>query len=182
MTVGRSILSTRNTYRAFRNVGETAGRMMLTTNGGGIDDYSRAISGLKLPEDLNRMTEISDHYGYFTSPRPRRRTPEHRRNLRADSETSMVTEPAAFEALTKPPSQEAPSHTVIVPASVGLPRRFSIDSFISLAGGRSLEVTNHRERTTPRGLMSRGACISMLHPRLLVYGTTIRARQKVSPS
>jgi len=139
MTVGRSILSTRNTYRAFRNVGETAGRMMLTTNGGGIDDYSRAISGLKLPEDLNRMTEISDHYGYFTSPRPRRRTPEHRRNLRADSETSMVTEPAAFEALTKPPSQEAPSHTVIVPASVGLPRRFSIDSFISLAGGRSLE-------------------------------------------
>ena len=68
MTVGRSILSTRNTYRAFRNVGETAGRMMLTTNGGGIDDYSRAISGLKLPEDLNRMTEISDHYGYFYSP------------------------------------------------------------------------------------------------------------------
>ncbi|RXH53916.1 hypothetical protein [Granulicella sibirica] len=45
--------------------------MMLTTNGGGIDDYSRAISGLKLPEDLKRMTEISDHYGYFYFPSPK---------------------------------------------------------------------------------------------------------------
>ena len=42
--------------------------MMLTTNGGGIDDYFRAISGLKVPEDLERLTEISNYYGYFYLP------------------------------------------------------------------------------------------------------------------
>jgi quercetin dioxygenase-like cupin family protein len=68
MLVGRSVLSIRNTYHAFRNVGETSGRMMLTTNGGGIDDYFRAISGLKLPQDLDRLTEISNHYGYLYLP------------------------------------------------------------------------------------------------------------------
>ena len=68
MAVGRSVLSTRNTYHAFRNVGQTPGRMMLTTNGGGIDDYFRAISGLKVPQDIDRLTEISNHYGYLYFP------------------------------------------------------------------------------------------------------------------
>ena len=68
MTKGRSVFSPRNTYHGFRNVGQAPGRMMLTTNGGGIDDYFRAISGLKLPQDMERFTEISDHYGYFYLP------------------------------------------------------------------------------------------------------------------
>ena len=68
MMVGRSILSLRNTYHAFRNVGQSSGRMMLTTNGGGIDDYFRAISGLKVPQDIERLTEISNHYGYYYLP------------------------------------------------------------------------------------------------------------------
>jgi Zn-finger domain-containing protein len=42
--------------------------MMLTTNGGGIDDYFRAISGLKLPQDSERLTEISNYYSYFYLP------------------------------------------------------------------------------------------------------------------
>ena len=70
MTAGRSILSPRNTFHAFRNVGQAPGRMMLTTIGGGIDDYFRAISGLKLPEDIERLTEISNYYGYFYLPPP----------------------------------------------------------------------------------------------------------------
>jgi quercetin dioxygenase-like cupin family protein len=68
MVSGRSVLSPRNTYHAFRNVGSSPGRMMLTTNGGGIDDYFRAISGLKVPQDMDRLTEISTHYGYLYLP------------------------------------------------------------------------------------------------------------------
>ncbi|WP_446743428.1 cupin domain-containing protein [Silvibacterium acidisoli] len=68
MTVGMPVLSKRDTFHAFRNVGATDGRMMLTTNGGGIDDYFRAISGLQLPRDIEKLTEISDHYGYLYLP------------------------------------------------------------------------------------------------------------------
>ena len=68
MVPGRSLLSPRNTYHAFRNVGQVPGRMMLTTIGGGIDDYFRAISGLKIPQDVERLTDISNHYGYFYLP------------------------------------------------------------------------------------------------------------------
>lgn len=68
MVVGRPLISIRNTYHAFRNVGQAPGRMMLTTNGGGIDDYFRAISELKVPQDIDRLTEISNHFGYFYLP------------------------------------------------------------------------------------------------------------------
>lgn len=70
LVVGRAVLSPRNTFHAFRNVGQTPGRIMLTTNGGGIDDYFRAISGLKVPQDIERLTEISNHYGYLYLPPP----------------------------------------------------------------------------------------------------------------
>jgi quercetin dioxygenase-like cupin family protein len=70
MSIGRSVLSVRNTYHAFRNIGKAPGRMMLTTNGGGIDDYFRAIRGLKLPKDIDCLKEISDHYGYLYLPPP----------------------------------------------------------------------------------------------------------------
>ncbi|WP_277751221.1 cupin domain-containing protein [Granulicella sibirica] len=68
MVNGRAILSSRNTYHAFRNVGSAPGHMMLATIGGGIDDYFRAISGLTLPQDKERLTEISDHCGYHYLP------------------------------------------------------------------------------------------------------------------
>jgi quercetin dioxygenase-like cupin family protein len=68
MEISRSILSLRGTYHAFRNVGQTPARMMLMTNNGGIDDYFRAISSLKLPDDIDRLTEISKHYGYSYLP------------------------------------------------------------------------------------------------------------------
>ena len=64
MATGVSVLSPRNTYHAFRNVGESAAKMMLMTNGGGIDDYFRAISSLTLPDDLESFQNISARYGY----------------------------------------------------------------------------------------------------------------------
>ena len=70
METGRPVLSLRDTFHAFRNVGQTTGRIMLTTNGGGIDDYFRAIAGMKLPDDLERLNEISMHYGYIYQPPP----------------------------------------------------------------------------------------------------------------
>jgi mannose-6-phosphate isomerase-like protein (cupin superfamily) len=68
MTVGLPVLSPRGTYHAFRNAGETPGRIMAITNGGGIDEYFRAISGLEVPKDIDRLNEISAHFGYFFLP------------------------------------------------------------------------------------------------------------------
>lgn len=68
MEAGVSVVSIRGTYHAFRNVGSSPGRMMFTTNGGGIDEYFRAISTLRLPEDIEKLDEISRHYGYEFLP------------------------------------------------------------------------------------------------------------------
>lgn len=64
MEVGASRFSPRDTFHAFRNVGDAPGRIMLMTNRGGIDDYFRAISTLKMPEDAAKFEEINAHYGY----------------------------------------------------------------------------------------------------------------------
>lgn len=37
---------------------------MLVTNGGGLDEYFHLISPLSLPDDKQRLEEISDHFGY----------------------------------------------------------------------------------------------------------------------
>lgn len=70
MAVGVPQLCLRGRYHAFRNVGDAPGRMMLVTNNGGIDDYFRRISDLRLPDDLERLAEISACYGYFFLPTP----------------------------------------------------------------------------------------------------------------
>jgi mannose-6-phosphate isomerase-like protein (cupin superfamily) len=67
-SVDETRLSLRGNYHAFRNVGSTPGRMMLMTNGGGIDEYFTHISDLRLPQDLDRLAEISSHYGYYYLP------------------------------------------------------------------------------------------------------------------
>ena len=68
MEIGVAVLSPRNTYHAFRNVGHTAAKMMLVTNGGGVDDYFRSIASLRIPDDTEKLNEISAHYGYFYLP------------------------------------------------------------------------------------------------------------------
>ena len=56
--------SLRGNYHAFRNVGTTPGRMMFITNGGGLDEYFESICGLVLPQDMDRLNEISRYYNY----------------------------------------------------------------------------------------------------------------------
>jgi hypothetical protein len=41
---------------------------MLMTNGGGIDEYFTHISELRMPQDLDRLAEISSYYGYYFLP------------------------------------------------------------------------------------------------------------------
>jgi quercetin dioxygenase-like cupin family protein len=64
--------SLRGTYHGFRNVGQTNGIMMFTTNGGGLDEYFAEISSLVLPKDMERLQEISRFYRYeYLSPSSR---------------------------------------------------------------------------------------------------------------
>jgi quercetin dioxygenase-like cupin family protein len=56
--------SLRGSYHGFRNVGQTTGVMMFTTNGGGLDDYFAEIAPLQLPRDMDRLQEISRFYRY----------------------------------------------------------------------------------------------------------------------
>ena len=44
--------------------------MLLTTTGGGIEEYFRKIAGLKLPDDFARLVEISEFYGDHFLPPP----------------------------------------------------------------------------------------------------------------
>lgn len=69
LEIGSPRLSLRGTYHAFRNVGDAPGRIMLMTNGGGIDEYFRAISNLRMPQDLESLDDIGAHYGYVFLPR-----------------------------------------------------------------------------------------------------------------
>jgi mannose-6-phosphate isomerase-like protein (cupin superfamily) len=56
--------SLQGTYHGFRNVGQTAGTLMFTTNGAGLDEYFTEISSLRLPQDMSRLQEISRFYRY----------------------------------------------------------------------------------------------------------------------
>ena len=57
---GEAKCSLRGNYHGFRNIGQSAGKMMFTTNGGGLDEYFAAISSLRLPEDMECFQEISN--------------------------------------------------------------------------------------------------------------------------
>ena len=68
---GETRCSLRGTMHAFRNSGSMPGKMMFITNAGGLDEYFAEISPLILPKDMDRLTEISKHFGYvFMAPNP----------------------------------------------------------------------------------------------------------------
>jgi quercetin dioxygenase-like cupin family protein len=65
---GETRYSLRGSYHAFRNTGDSNGKMLFVTNGGGLDEYFAQISALRLPGDLERLLEISKHYRYEYLP------------------------------------------------------------------------------------------------------------------
>ena len=60
--------SLRGSYHGFRNVGQTKGVMIFTTNGSGLDEYFAEISSLDLPKDMERLQEVSRFYRYEYLP------------------------------------------------------------------------------------------------------------------
>ncbi len=60
--------SLRGSYHGFRNIGQSLGKMMFTTNGGRLDEYFAAISTLRLPQDKECLQEISKFYRYEYLP------------------------------------------------------------------------------------------------------------------
>ena len=56
--------SLRGSFHGFRNIGETAGKMMFMTNGAGLDEYFAEISRLQLPKDMDQLLEISKSFQY----------------------------------------------------------------------------------------------------------------------
>ena len=57
-------VSLRGNYHGFRNVGSAVGKMMFMATPGGLDEYFAEITNLQMPQDLDRLQEISRHYGY----------------------------------------------------------------------------------------------------------------------
>lgn len=61
----------RGQVHTFRNAGPMEGKMLVIVTPGGLDEYLKAISPLQMPQDLQRLTEISDNYGIkFITPEP----------------------------------------------------------------------------------------------------------------
>ena len=72
MKSGEVRCSLRGKYHGFRNVGDTVGRLLFVTNGGGLDEYFKEISPLRVPIDMERLNEISHFYNYeFAAVQPR---------------------------------------------------------------------------------------------------------------
>ena len=54
---GEVMYSLRGSYHGFRNVGQSAGKMMFTTNGGGLDEYFAEISLAGADSDLHEPSQ-----------------------------------------------------------------------------------------------------------------------------
>ena len=59
---GETRYSLRGSYHAFRNAGDSDGKMLFVTNGGGLDKYFAEISSLRRSDDLERLLEIRKFY------------------------------------------------------------------------------------------------------------------------
>jgi mannose-6-phosphate isomerase-like protein (cupin superfamily) len=60
---GQIVVGVRGAVHTFRNLGSTVGKIMVIASPGGLDHYLEEISPLSLPQDVARITEISDRYG-----------------------------------------------------------------------------------------------------------------------
>jgi len=61
----------RGQVHAFRNCGVSVGQMMAILSPGGIDNFFEAISAIDLPEEIERLIEVSNMFGItFAPPNP----------------------------------------------------------------------------------------------------------------
>jgi quercetin dioxygenase-like cupin family protein len=65
---GQTIFAPRDHWHTFRNAGETDGRMQIMVSPAGLEKYFDEISPLVLPQDKQRLLEISARYGIEFMP------------------------------------------------------------------------------------------------------------------
>jgi quercetin dioxygenase-like cupin family protein len=66
---GASARGARGGVHAFRNCGETPGKMQIIVSPAGFEKYLEEISPLTLPQDMHRLLQISECHG-ITFPPP----------------------------------------------------------------------------------------------------------------
>jgi quercetin dioxygenase-like cupin family protein len=72
VTNGEMVFAPRNHWHTFRNAGDCDGRMQVIVRPSGLEKYLEAISPLVLPDDMDRLMELSDQFGieYLPAPNP----------------------------------------------------------------------------------------------------------------
>lgn len=60
---GESGFALRGQAHAFRNSGATTATMLVFCSPGGLDEYLESISSLRMPQDMERLVQISEPHG-----------------------------------------------------------------------------------------------------------------------
>ena len=63
LTRGEAFHARRGSVHGFRNIGSSSGKLLIITVPGGFDNYLEEISPLSIPQDMERLIEISKRYG-----------------------------------------------------------------------------------------------------------------------
>lgn len=67
---GASARGVRGGVHCFRNCGESAGKIQIIASPAGFEEYLEEISPLTLPQDMDRLLQISERYGITFPPPP----------------------------------------------------------------------------------------------------------------
>jgi quercetin dioxygenase-like cupin family protein len=60
---GEAIYAIRGSIHTFRNVGKSAGKMLVFVAPAGMEKYLEEISPLSMPDDMSQLLAISERYG-----------------------------------------------------------------------------------------------------------------------
>ena len=63
LALGDAIHASRGSLHTFRNIGTADGKLLIVTVPGGFEKYLEEISPLSIPQDMERLIDISTRYG-----------------------------------------------------------------------------------------------------------------------
>lgn len=67
---GESARGVRGGVHAFRNCGQSTGKVHIIASPAGFEEYLEEISPLTLPQDMDRLLQVSESYGITFPPPP----------------------------------------------------------------------------------------------------------------
>lgn len=72
LAVGETIVATRGSVHTFRNSSSGSSKILCVSTPGQLDQYLEAISTIEMPQDAQRLFEISEGYGihFVGTPEP----------------------------------------------------------------------------------------------------------------